>query len=191
MYRPNSFYLASVVWGIMIGAVLACSAGSQGGSTGGGDGGVTEPPAEAVTSEPSGGAAEVDPLESIDPCTVVTQEDATAFFGAPSDAGMAGSKGNPTFCLYATADQTGHLSVNMRYVASGALGYEDYTAFSVGSTPVAGLGDGAFYMQNGATLLLYAARGPWLVHVSGNPAGQEPNVDALKPVAETALSRLP
>src|SRR5690242_5446842 len=65
MYRPNSFYLVSIVWGIMIGAVLACSAGSQGGS-GGGDT-ATEPPAEAVTSESSGGAAAVDPLETVDP----------------------------------------------------------------------------------------------------------------------------
>lgn len=176
----------------MIGAVLACSAGSQGGS-GGGDT-ATEPPAEAVTSESSGGAAAVDPLETVDPCSFVPVEDVTALFGATSGAGTPGSKGSPTFCLYAAADQTAHLSVNMGYYASGALTSDDYKMFSPGSPPVPGLGDGAFYIPGNQGIqgdILYVAKGPWLFHMSGGTTAGQFTADQLKPIAESALAHLP
>lgn len=189
MFRLKSSKIIVIVGcGVLIAGALACSAGGQGGS-GAGDGGVTQPPAEQATSDTSGGESAADPLETIDPCSVVTQDDATSFFGAPSAAGMPGSKGSPTFCLYATDDQTEHLSVNMRYVATGAMAYDDYKMFQVGSQPVSGVGEGAFYIQNGG--ILYAARGPWLVHVSGNLKDGLATAEQLVPVAQSALSRLP
>jgi hypothetical protein len=194
MFQLKSLKVIVIVGcGALIAGVLACSAGSQGGSSGG-DGGVTQPPAEQATSDTSGGASASDPLETMDPCSVVPQDDVSAFFGAPSDAGTPGSKGSPTFCLYAAADQTGHLSVNMSYTAAGALGSDDYIQFSAGSPTVPGLGDGAFYIPGGQGIqgdILYVAKGGWLIHMSGGTSAGLATGDQLKPLAQAALAHLP
>lgn len=193
MHKPKSFHLVSVVWVVLIAGVLACSAGGQS-STGGGGGAATEPPAEQATSDTSGGETAIDPLDTLDPCSVVPQADVSTFFGAPSDAGTPGSKGSPTFCLYAATDQSAHLSVNMSYTASGALTSDDYKQFSQGSQPVPGLGDGAFIIPGNQGIqgdILYVAKGPWLIHMSGGTSAALASGDQLKPIAQSALAHLP
>ncbi len=180
----SSKIIVLVGCGVLLAAALACGAGG-GTSSGGGGGAVTSPPATQASDSSSAS----DPLETMDPCSIVTQDDATAFFGAPSVAGMPGSKGSPTFCIYATADQTGHLSFNVRYIAGGAVGSEDFTSEKAGYPDVPGLGDGAFWAEGISQLDV--ARGPWAFSVSGTINAKPPTLDQLKVVAQTALSRLP
>src|SRR5262249_37771031 len=129
------------------------------------------------------------PLDTLDPCTVATQDDATAFFGVPSVAGMP-SKGSPVaFCIYASADNTAHLSLNLRYYAQGGVNYEDYVQLKPLSQNVAGLGDGAFYSP--LTHILTIAKGPWVVKLSGNIPGVDSTLEKLKALAPKVLGRLP
>jgi hypothetical protein len=156
---------------------LACGGGEQPPST--------QAPAPATEAS----AFDATPPD-IAPCGIITQDDASALFGAPSDAGTAASGGLPTFCLYATADQTGHLSVNIGYYPEGAVNnYDDYGRYKELDQDVPGLGDGAFYIVEGH--LLYAAKGPWLVHMSGSVQAQPAELDKLTPLMQTALGRLP
>ena len=184
MRRINHSTAITMGCGMLLAGLLAC--GSAGGGQAPAGGG-------AATAEPATEASAADPLDSLDPCSIVPKEDVSAFFGAPSDAGTPGSKGSPTFCLYATADQSARLSVNMRYVASGALTSDDYTQFSAGSPTVPGLGDGAFYIPGQGVQgdILYVAKGPWLIHISGGNATSTYTADQLKPIAQSALSHLP
>jgi hypothetical protein len=120
----------------------------------------------------------------------VTQDDATAFFGAPSIAGMP-SSGSTTimFCIYATADNSGHLSLNLRYADKGARNDDDFVQLKSVNQDVPGLGDGAHF--DAAIGALTIAKGQWVVKLSGNVGGALATLDKLKPVAQTALGRLP
>jgi hypothetical protein len=120
---------------------------------------------------------------------VVTQDDAKAFFGAPSAPGLP-SKGAPVaFCIYATPDNVQHLSLNLRYVSNGALNYDDYVQLKTVNQNVSGLGDGAFF--DSTIHILTIAKGPWLVKLSGNVQGATAPLDKLSAVAKTVLGRLP
>jgi len=176
MKSKQVYFVLTIVSGVLLATALACgSTAAQ-----------TSPPTAAQTeAAPSGGS----PLDTLDPCSVVTQDDATALFGAPSIAGLP-SKGDTTaFCVYATADNTNHFSLNLTYVATGALKDEDYKALASLSQNVPGLGEGAFFDPSIGALTV--AKGPWIMRVSGFVQGALTTLDKLTPVAQTALGRLP
>jgi hypothetical protein len=142
----------------------------------------TQPP-------PSQAAFPASPPVNIDPCMVLTQNDATALFGAPSNAGLPSSGGLPAFCIYATTDNTSSLSVNLSYEASGARNAEEFVALKSLNQDVPGLGDAAFF---DSTLgFLTVAKGPWNMRLSGTIKGVKAPLDKLKSLAQTALGRLP
>lgn len=170
-------YLAFItVWGALLITSLAC-----GGSTG-----QTSPPAVAQTEASAGGPS---PLDTLDPCSVVTQADATTLFGAPAEPGTPSTGPDSAFCVYATADQANHFSLNLSYIATGAIKDENYKALASLSQAVPGLGDGAFFQPSIGALTV--AKGPWMMRVSGFARGALTTLDELTPVAQTALGRLP
>lgn len=170
--------------GVLLAALLACSAGQ---SSSGGGSAPTSPPSSGGGS---GGSSASDPLEAMDPCAIVDQNDAAAFFGEASAAGMP-SKGDPAFCVYATPDNVQHLSFNIRWVATGAAASDDFVAGKGANTQdVSGLGDAAY--ENTVMGMLSVVRGSWSFRVSGNVKdGAVPPLDKLTAVAKTALGRLP
>jgi hypothetical protein len=151
-----------------------------------GGGTATQVPTQVPASPTSAGAtAQV----SVDPCKVVTQNDATALFGAPSNAGLPSSGGLPAFCIYATADNTASLSLNLSYEANGAVKGEEFVTLKSANQDVPGLGDGAYYDSTIGSLTV--AKGPWNVRLSGMVKGVKVPLDKFKSLAQTALGRLP
>lgn len=176
-------WTGSLAISALILAALAC--GSQPGAQ--------APSPQAPTSAPSGGGAG-SPIDSLDPCALLTQDDASAFFGAPSVAGHSDHGSNTAFCLYQTADNASTLSLNLEYDPGGALKADDFLVTKSGvssgdSQAVPGLGDEAYLDLK--VHFLVVAKGPWMVRVSGSAKGTLAGLDALKPLAQKALSRLP
>jgi hypothetical protein len=121
---------------------------------------------------------------------VLTQSEATAFFGAPSNAGMPSSGGSTaSFCVYATADNAEHLSVNLNYESGGALKSDDFTQLQSVNQNVPGLGEAAYFDANIGALSI--AKGSWIVRLSGFVQGKTAPLDKLTPLAQTVLGRLP
>src|SRR5260221_8558590 len=140
------------------------------------------PATQAATQPPTTQASFAASPPAIDPCMVVTQNDATALFGAPSGAGLPGSAGLPTFCIYATADNTSQMSFNVSYEAKGAVNAEEFVALKSVNQDVPGLGDGAYY--DPAVGILAVAKGPWNVRLSGVVKGAKAPLDKLKSLAQ-------
>lgn len=165
-------------------AALACGGGSGGGSA----------PPQAVTQAPATEASGGGSMPKVDPCAILTKDDATTFFGEPSTDGRASVGDTTAFCLYQTADNVGTMSLNLSYEAGGALNSQEFAMTKSGETTgdsqaVAGLGEGAYYDTKVKFLLV--AKGPWLVRVSGSVHGTVAGVDTLTPLAQKALGRLP
>jgi len=180
MFKGKSRYVVFIGCGALVAALLACSAGGQ--ATSGGSG----------ATAPSGGgdtqAAASDPLSGMDPCAILTQDDATAFFGAPSPAGTA-SKGNPAFCVYQTADGSKQLSLHIVYLPAAAATSDAFVAASKGVQAVPGLGDAAYF--NAVMNEIGVAKGPWSFTVDGILQDGKAPLDALMTPAKAALGRLP
>ncbi len=177
MYKPTSARFTIVVWGLLIAGLLACGGGSA-----------TQAITEAPATQASGQAS----MPSIDPCAILTQDDASAFFGAPSVAGRPSdiSPGDTTaFCIYATADNTGSLSLNLRYAANGALNDDEFVTLKSVNQDVPGLGEGAYFDPQ--VHLLTVAKGPWIVRVSGTIQAAIAPLEKLMALAQAALGRLP
>lgn len=165
--------------GLLAAAALACSAGSQG-STGGGDTATTEAPS---------GAAGSSPIDNLNACTILTQDDATGIFGAPADPGKDTYGTSIAMCQYNNADKTMGLAIQLIYDSGGALNLSDYKNAKDGSAQdVAGLGDGAYF---NSLHHLVVAKGPWMVTVNGLVAGDPIPLEKLTPLAKTVLGRLP
>ncbi len=174
MHKPKSLLIAAVGWGLVIAGLLACG------------GSATPVATEAPATQASGGS----PLDSLDPCTLLTQDDATAFFGAPAAAGKPSHGSTTAICLYQTADSQGLLSLLLEYNGQGALQADDYVQ-QKGSTAqeVPGLGDGAYFDPQ--VHLLTVAKGPWMVRVNGYVQAANAPLEKLTPLAQTVLGRLP
>jgi len=175
MHQPTASGIAVIGWGLLIAGLAACGGGSA-----------TQVATPAPPTPSSVGAP---PQAILAPCTVVTQDDANAFFGAPSIQGMPSSGSNSAFCVYSTADNKGHLSLNLIYDAKGARNAEDFVQLKSVNQDVPGLGDGAYF--DSAIGALTVAKGPWIVRLSGFVQGANATLEKLKPLAQTALGRMP
>jgi hypothetical protein len=166
--------------GLLIAGLLACTIGGQAASGGG-----AATTAEAPTSQASGGS----PLDNLDPCTVLTQDDATAIFGVPADPGKPTHATGTALCLYANADKTMGLSLQLTYDEKGGLNASDYVdSKDPSSQDVPGLGDGAYF---NALHHLVVAKGQWFIVVNGLIEGNPVPLEKLTPLAQTVLGRLP
>lgn len=191
VHKPIASGIAIIGWGLLIAGLAACGGNSPTQAP-------TQVPAVPATPTPetltqasatpaSGSAGS--PMDTLAPCSIVTQDDASAFFGAPSVAGMPGPGDTRAFCVYATADNVQHLSFNLSYHPEGAAKSDDFAPLKSANQDVPGVGEAAFYDPTLGALTV--AKGVWVMRLSGNlTAGLAP-VEKLKPLAQTALSRLP
>ena len=172
--------------GALLAAVLACGPASSGGEpTSSGGGAATEAPATQATG---GQGSNTSPMPAVQPCTIVTQDEATAFFGVPSGAGD-GSTGSLTAeCDYRSTDNTDGLSLILQYVPDGALKSSAFTYMTQGGQAVPNLGEGAFWETAGN---LDVAKGNWILTLNGAMGGKNVGADKLTPLAQTAVGRLP
>jgi len=164
--------------GVLLAGLMACDTGGQAASDGGA---ATEAPA----SQASGGS----PLDNFDPCTLVTQDEASALFGSPSALGKPSIGTGTALCFYASEDKTQGLSVQVAYDAKGGLNADDYVnSKDSAAQDVPGLGDGAYF---NSLHHLVVAKGLWFIVVNGLAAGNPVPLEKLTPLAQTALGRLP
>jgi hypothetical protein len=199
MHKPIAAGIAVIGWGVLIVGLTACGSGSatqvatQAPSTSTSQAATQvprTPTSQVATQAPATSAsAGGSPLENLDPCTVLTQNDATAFFGVPSVPGMPSPGSTTAFCVYATADQTGHISLNLRYDPKGALSSQDFAPLKTVNQDVPGLADGAFFDSTSGALTV--AKGSLIVRVSGTLQAAKIPLDKLKALVQIALGRLP
>src|SRR5262245_59754801 len=109
--------MMAIALALLIAGVLACGPASGGGAA---------PPEEA--SEAPAGAATTSPLETIDPCAVLTQDDAAAFFGAEAAAGEHRPASTSNSCRYESADSRQNLFLLLEYDPAGAVNTTDYVS---------------------------------------------------------------
>lgn len=163
----------------LISGMLACGPATSGGGA---------PPEEAT--EPPAGAATTSPLDIIEPCAVLTQEDAAAFFGTEAQAGEAGSGSTNASCRYMSSDGRMNLYLLLEYDPAGALNTADYVQQKTADAQdVAGLGDGAYF--DPANHMLQIAKGSWMVRLNGWLGDSNAGLDKLQPLAPNVLGRLP
>jgi hypothetical protein len=167
-----------IVLSLLVTSLLAC-----GFSTSGGGGSTpTTVPTEAPAAE--------SPLDTLDPCAVLTQADATAFFGAEAVTGIPSHGTSTATCLYMTADSANTLSLLVEYHPTGGLMSDEYIQMKSSSAKdVPGLGDGAYF--DPLVHQLAVAKGVWVVRLSGLVQGSNAPLEKLTPLAQTALGRLP
>lgn len=177
MDRLKTSTIVLVGCGALLAGAIACSAG---GSTAGGG--------QATSAAPATQAAGADPLESMDPCAILTQDDATAFFGAAAPAGQS-SQGNPGFCVYQTADNAKQLGLHIVYLTGSAAGSDAFVAAKKGVQDVPGLGDAAYF--NPVMSEIGIAKGSWSLTINGILQDGKASLEALTPAAQAALGRLP
>jgi hypothetical protein len=215
MHKLTSAGIAIIGWALMIAGLVACGSASttqvptqppapQSSTTASAQASskpTTQVPTQMSSPQASiGASAQASSMAAtqasfpasppaIDPCKIVTQDDASALFGAPSVAGMPSSGGLPAFCIYSTADNTSQMSFNVSYEAKGAVNAEEFVTLKSISQDVPGLGDGAYY--DSTVGILTVAKGPWKVRVSSVVKGAKAPLDSLKSLAQTALGRLP
>ncbi len=129
-----------------------------------------------------------------DPCAILTQADAEAFFGAPAKPGEKSETNGKSFtCTYATADasnqQTLTLLIRRSTNASDAnLVWNSALGASTGAQAVSGLGEEAFF-NPGLNQLNIKKGNNWIV-LGGEAAGKD-FATALIPVGKAVVGRLP
>ena len=175
--------VGAVAAGALIAAALACSAG---GPSSAGGGAATE----VMTEAPQATQA-ASPLDSLDPCTVLTQDDAAGFFGSAAGAGKPDHGSTDATCQYLNDQVKGQLYLLLEYDPAGALQTADYVQQKTANAQdMPGLGDGAYF--DPANHMLQVAKGPWMVRLNGYmlPDGNV-GPDKLTPLAKAVLGRLP
>ena len=182
--RAPRSVLASVALVALTVSLTACGASSPA-------------PAEPATPEPSS-AAETPPpddstppaparsLADLDPCELLTQEDASALAGLQMDPGMLSGTGEDRRCMY-TAPVEGPLGQVEAFFGPGALKHLDIDrSLDHAFTPVEGLGDEA-HLEDFA--IFFRDGDDWfgvsLVRLE-DPRGYD---EALIAAAHTVLSR--
>jgi hypothetical protein len=143
----------------------------------------------ASTAAPSGTGAGADPTTAAavagagkapDPCSLITEADATTAIGKDSGAGVPGGSADAPQCIYGDGalvvivDQRGKAEYDSNHDAMAAGGSQD----------VSGIGDGAFEVSGGPTALVYFYKGSTLVEImlQGNLQ------DGLKAPADAAIA---
>lgn len=176
MIRSKLTPAVMLAGGLLVAGAIACAGTSA--SSGG-----------AATVEPATQAAAGDPLSGMDPCSLLTQDDATAFFGAPSPDGQSSGKGNPSFCVYQTADNAKQLGLHIVYLPGGAATSDAFVAASKGVQNAPGLGDAAYF--NPVMSEIGVAKGSWSFTVNGILQDGKAPLEALTTPAKAVLGRLP
>lgn len=176
MRKPTS---AVVVIGIgaLLAGVIACGPASSGGAA-----------TEAPATEASNDQASVSSMPAIEPCTIVTQDEAAAFFGVPSGAGDPSVGSTVAECDYRSTDDKDGLSLILQYAPDGALKSDAFTYMTKDGQAVPDLGEGAFWISAGN---LDVAQGNWILTLNGAMGGKNVGADALTPLAKMAVGRLP
>lgn len=179
MRRTMPLFAAMVGVGALLAGLIACGPASSGGGS---------PATEAVATEEQNTQASGSVMPTIDPCAIVTQDEATAFFGTASDAGDPSVGSLTAECDYRTT--TDGLSLILAYVQDGpAVNSDQFKYMKQGNQDVPGLGDGACWLVNSGQLDV--AKGSWILTLNGAIKGQPATLDTLTAMAQTAIGRLP
>jgi hypothetical protein len=181
MRKTKSVYVLGIGIGALLAGAIACSAGGQ--TPSGGGAATEEPTTPAQNNQASSGT-----MPTIDPCSILTQDDAAAFFGVASGAGDPSVGSTTAECDYRSTDNADGLSLILQYAPGGALNSDAFTYMTKDGQSVPGLGDGAFWVAAGQ---LDVAKGDWIVTLNGAIGGTNAGVDKLTPIAQTAVGRLP
>jgi hypothetical protein len=129
-------------------------------------------------------------MPTVDPCAIVTEDEATAFLGVASGAGDPSVGSLTAECDYRSTDGTDGLSLILQYVQDGtAVNSSQFSYMKQGNQDVPGLGDGACFVVGSGQLNV--AKGSWILTLNGSINGQSVSLDTLTPLAQTALGRLP
>jgi hypothetical protein len=147
--------------------------------------------------DPAGEAASPPAQAAIDPCDLITRDDAAQLLGEPMLEGERREEGRVgmTLCLYnpADPDSLGFLQVSINQPGGASFGvspaqiFQDIRdAMSDGRTDLAGLGEAAFIATGG----IYVLQGERMISIgAGNTS--RPEVQArLRSAAQIALGRL-
>ena len=181
MRKANRSTMIVMGCGVLLAGLLACGGGGTSAPPSGGGAAATEAPATQA-------AADTSVFDSLDPCTVLTQDDANGIFGTTAVSQPHGRGSNTLICSYSTSDNVDSLGLNLVYLPNGAAGSDEFAVAKSGQA-VPGLGDGAFWLATVSQLDI--AKGPWLVTLSGSVGGTNLTLDQLTPLAQTVLGRLP
>jgi hypothetical protein len=176
--------------------LMACSGGSN----------ATPSPTAVAPTTISGpvstASASVTPPSAagpIDVCSLVSFQEASAYLGATvpdraralpiaEDVG-AGVNAQVSACGYTEATTGSFLKIDLWQASGQASQLKQLTQNSCdGNDEITGLGDFACWYNSSHTELQFVKGGAY-VHVTSSTSGSA--VDALKTIAETALSRLP
>lgn len=184
MRRFTTSTIVLVGCGALLAGVLACGPASSG------SGGDNAPGGSAATAEPATQqSSSASTMPTVEPCSIVTQDEATAFFGVPSGAGDGSSGSLTAECDYRSTDGKDGLSLILAWVQDGgALNSNQFKYMTQGGQAVPNLGDGAFWIAAGN---LDVAKGSWILTLNGAMGGQNVGADKLTPLAQTAVGRLP
>jgi len=173
-------------------ASLACNSPSQSGSsqttttTGG-----SAPTAESGGSPSTGtGSSETGAL---DPCAVLTQADAEAFFGGPSKEPTNTHTGDVVFQCHYRSDSGDSLGILIRRASSveeNTSSWDAAKANAAGhSQPITGVGEDGFF--DTSINQFNIKQGVYWIILSGKGSTHTDLAADLTPIAQTVLSRLP
>ena len=181
--------------------ILLALTGCSGGGAASGVAGTGQPPAagSAVPSQASPGAATDTPTAAAGnahPCSVVTEQEATAALGAdpgPGQESPPGVTGLGT-CVYGSASSVVRLSVDSSGVGKAIYDGDRTSATAANAASVVdvpGVGDGAFETPSGASqTTIYFYKGGTFVEITlGIPTGLPPK-DQTIVLATAAAGRV-
>ncbi|MCU0835870.1 MAG: hypothetical protein MUC77_15785 [Chromatiaceae bacterium] len=147
--------------------------------------------------EPATQAASPPAQAAIDPCDLITRDDAAHLLGEPMLQGERRDEGRVgmTLCLYnpADPDSLGFLQVSINQPGAASSGaspaqiFQDIRdAMSDGRTDLDGLGDAAFIATGG----IYVLQGERMISIGAGNTSQPEVRERLREAAEIALERL-
>jgi hypothetical protein len=193
MIMKKHHLIAVVVVAMLVLSALACTSTEQAGdptvgvqpqppSTGGADGEVPTS-TSAEQAQPASGV--------LDPCTLLTQQEAEALFGTTSQPGVPSevTTGMVTTysCSYLSTDNLNALFVGAAWIEGGAANSIGFTSVTEGGQVVTVNGAEAVFTSD----LMYIAKGNWLGRINGMLGGSIATAEQLTPLVQTVADRLP
>ncbi len=180
---------------------MACSGGSNArpSPTSNGQTAAVAPTISGPASTASASVTPPSAPQPVDVCSLVTFQEASAYLGANiSDRARAlpieedvgsGVRAQVSACGYTEATTGSFVKIDLWLASGQASQLKQLTQNSCGGNDeISGLGDFACW-YNSSHSELQLVKGDAYVHVTSSTAGSA--VDALKTIAQTALSRLP
>jgi hypothetical protein len=145
------------------------------------------PAGSSATGSSGTGSAVATPVGGVGAtaCGLVTEQDASAAIGSPSGPGTAGGTPALSECMF----DDGSLIVSL--AADGKALYDQAWAAAAakGATKIAGVGDAAFEVTGGPTVLVYVLKGSALISIILNGA-DTPRPDEALVLAKVAVAHL-